>query len=84
MTIREARAILSGPLRFGDETQLQAKQFLDQVRDLHDHLAHCEWCNSAGIIAYRGPCPYYTNHFDRDVRASVSHRLSHEHETLDV
>jgi hypothetical protein len=71
MKFQEAKAILSGPLRFGDDLQLEAKLYFENLESARLALARCRICSAEGVVR-RGRPPRRRNctcieRFGRDV-----------------
>jgi hypothetical protein len=71
MRFSEARAILAGPLQFGDEEQIAAKLFLEDVNEAREKIAHCKKCVATGVNRDGKPCPYCAAHFALEVLAAL-------------
>jgi hypothetical protein len=50
MDERFARAILSGPLVFGDPTQIAARDLLGKIEHWRARLARCKRCGTTGFV----------------------------------
>lgn len=60
MTVKEAKEVLSGKLVFGDEKQIKARKFLEQVEEAKevirtdDRIALEQFSDDVVTAAYRG------------------------------
>lgn len=67
MTESEARNILAVPLKFGDEAQLAALQFLRDCADCRLRVMHCRRCDGDGVNRRGYACPWCAADYDADV-----------------
>lgn len=71
MKYQEARAILSKPLRFGDETQLAAMKFLRDFEVARNRLMLCRHCLGEGLMRDGTLCEWCAVEFEPDVRDAL-------------
>lgn len=72
MTLRVARAMLSGPLRFGDGAQLRALGFLRAVAEASDRMLACKVCKGAGINSRGYACRFCSASFAPEVAQALA------------
>ena len=51
MRALEAREILSRPLRFGDPSQIAARDYLRELAAARDKLCYCKRCDGEGVLS---------------------------------
>jgi hypothetical protein len=75
MTIMEAKAIVAGPLRFGDDEQIRAKLFLDNVEIARARVTGCRSCKGQGLDCLGGYCGHCAAYFSDDVLHVIGVRV---------
>lgn len=71
MTEKQARAVLSGRLRFGDEVQLAALRYLREVEIARNRVMLCSHCKGGGLMRNGTACQWCAADFDADVLAAI-------------
>jgi hypothetical protein len=71
MTESDARRILRGRLVFGDEQQIKAKVFLENVMSARLLISRCARCLGAGLDPEGYACVYCAAYFDLEVLLTV-------------
>lgn len=67
MTEKEAHLILAGPLRFGDNEQVDALVFLRQLAAARDRIARCKRCDGEGLNRDGYACAWCAAHYEPDI-----------------
>ena len=72
MTHEQARAALKRPLMFGDQEQIDAAAFLQQVQVANQRIARCKRCGGTGKSKRGYPCRGCAVNYPYDVLRALA------------